>query len=166
MLLRARTAGTPGREVSASPHTQGTGRPIVCGTHRWSDTEVPTSTQHSLLIVAEDPQNRHALAQIVAISRFAVATASSSDEALNRLRAGLQPCALLLDLSDPWTAFAGFQAEGGNIATIPVLVVLANPSDEAHAHALGMREVLHKPVDYGLLVAAIARHCSVTHPAP
>jgi DNA-binding response OmpR family regulator len=31
---------------------------------------------------------------------------------------------------------------------------------------LGTRDILHKPIDYELLMAAIERHCRRSHPKP
>jgi CheY-like chemotaxis protein len=125
-----------------------------------------TQKQHTLLFVDDDPESRRSFLSIIAISGFSVTAVSTIGAALDRLRDGLHPCAIMLNVSDIWTALVAFHAESPEIASIPVLLVYAQSIDAARARMLGTRDILRKPIDYELLMAAIERHCRRSHPKP
>ena len=125
-----------------------------------------TQTQHTLLLVDDDPESRQSLGSIISISGFFVTTVPTVGAALDRLRDGLEACAILLNVFGACTALVALHAENADVASIPVLLVHAQSIDEARARMLGARDILKKPLDYGLLIAAIERHCRRSHPKP
>lgn len=125
-----------------------------------------TPKQHTVLLVDDDSESRRSFLGIISISGFSVTTVPTIGAAVDRLRDGLQPCAILLNVRDVWTALVAFHAESADIASIPILLVHAQSIDEARARMLGTRDILHKPIDYRLLMAAIERHCRRSHPRP
>jgi DNA-binding response OmpR family regulator len=130
------------------------------------DDAVVTTREHTLLLVDDDPQSRQSFLGMITISGFSVATVPTTDRALDRLRDGLEPCAILLNVSDPWSALVAFHAESAEVARIPILLVQTQSMDAARTRMLGVRDILKKPLDYELLIAAIERHCGRSHPKP
>ena len=123
-------------------------------------------SQHRILLVDDEAASRQSLFCLVSISGFSVTTAPTVGDALDRLRDGLEPCTIMLNVSDPWTALIAFHAEGADVGCVPILLVSAQSIDATRARMLGAREILHKPIDYELLIAAIERHCQRSHPKP
>jgi len=89
------------------------------------------SADHStktILIVDDDPEFREALVEIVRDEGFEVETATSGMQALDKLRWGLRPCVVLLDLQmavmTGWD-FRSEQARDATLAKIPVIAMTA-----------------------------------------
>ena len=130
--------------------TMGQARPLS-GAHR-----------HTVLLVDDCPAVRRSLDTALSFCGCDVATAASGEEALERLRAGLSPCVVLLDLSmlhggalefrDAWRAEP-------RLADIPVVVQTGMDEVPAIARALGARGWLVKPPDLNELLGLIARLC-------
>ena len=94
---------------------------------------------------------------------FVVATAANGREALERLRSGLCPAAIVLDLMMPvmdgWQ-FRQEQLDDPDLRKIPVVVVSAMGFrlDEVRAQ-LGDVELVAKPVHWGRLLEALRPIC-------
>lgn len=100
-------------------------------------------TQHvskTVLIVDDDKEFREALGEIVRGEGFEVETASSGIQALDKLRWGLQPCVVLLDLQmagmNGWD-FRAEQERDATLAKVPVIAMTAGywKSRDLHDYA-------------------------------
>ena len=85
----------------------------------------PTKT---VLIVDDDQEFREALVEIVRDQGFEVETATSGMQALDKLRWGLRPCVVLLDMQmavmTGWD-FRSEQTRDATLAKIPVIAMTA-----------------------------------------
>ena len=90
---------------------------------------------------------------------FRVETAKNGADALTQLRAGTRPGLVLLDLMMPvmngWE-FLNELAKVPAFAAIPIVVLTASGATRIP----GTVEVLHKPIDLGVLVATVERHAA------
>ena len=105
-----------------------------------------------VLIVDDDRDIREALGELLADEGFAVEAAWNGAEALKRLRAGLRPNVIILDLMMPvmdGLAFRAVLKETPELARIPVIGVTASPTIEADFVCL------RKPVRFDALVKRI-----------
>ncbi|MFN2571814.1 MAG: response regulator [Gemmatimonadales bacterium] len=97
---------------------------------RLTRTSGSTSTQQlkTVLIVDDDKEFREALVEIVQGEGFQVETASSGMQALDKLRWGLRPCVVLLDMQmagmTGWD-FRSEQARDADLANVPVIAMTA-----------------------------------------
>jgi CheY-like chemotaxis protein len=111
----------------------------------------------TVLIVDDDPALLEATSFALENEGFGIDTARHGEEALQRLRVGTRPAVVLLDLMMP--VMNGWQfleeiAKVPSLKAIPVVVLTA----AARVEVVGAVEVLHKPVDLGLLIGVVERH--------
>ena len=113
-----------------------------------------------VLVVDDDDDLREVLSEILDARGYAVDTAPDGAAALARLRGGLAPAIILLDLRMPrmsgWE-FCREQQRDPRLAGIPVLV-LSGGSTRGVAESLGARDVLSKPIDLDELATKLACH--------
>jgi len=111
-----------------------------------------------VLVVDDDFDIREALSDVLASEGYSVVTAADGGEALDRLRGGIRPDVMLLDLMMP--RVSGVEVidalrKDESLRQIPVVVCSANrgygPDD------LGVHDVLRKPVSVEELLDAVAR---------
>ena len=111
-----------------------------------------------VLVVDDDYDIREALSDVLASEGYSVVTAADGGEALERLRGGVRPDVVLLDLMMP--RVSGVEVidalrKDESLREIPVVVCSANrgygPDD------LGVHGVLRKPVSVEDLLQAVAR---------
>jgi CheY-like chemotaxis protein len=111
-----------------------------------------------VLVVDDDYDIREALSDVLASEGYSVVTAADGGEALDRLRDGIRPDVMLLDLMMP--RVSGVEVidalrKDESLRQIPVVVCSANrgygPDD------LGVHDVLRKPVSVEELLEAVAR---------
>jgi CheY-like chemotaxis protein len=111
-----------------------------------------------VLVVDDDFDIREALSDVLASEGYSVVTAADGGEALDRLRDGIRPDVMLLDLMMP--RVSGVEVidalrKDESLRQIPVVVCSANrgygPDD------LGVHDVLRKPVSVEELLDAVAR---------
>ncbi|MEM7308329.1 MAG: sigma-54 dependent transcriptional regulator [Planctomycetota bacterium] len=99
-------------------------------------------------VVDDDPAIREALAERLAAQGYAVTTAESGEEALERARAGLD--VMLLDLSlprgDGISVLESLQAEGVEVATV-VITAYASVDRAVRAMRAGAYDFLQKPFE-------------------
>jgi two-component system response regulator MprA len=118
-----------------------------------------------ILIVEDDSDLRDALEYLLVACGYAVVAAADGDEALRRLRDGLEPCVILLDLLMPKKngfQFRTEQLETPALAKIPTIAysgIYTGSSLREKAAMLGIETVLEKPVDYDHLLDVIERYC-------
>jgi two-component system response regulator MprA len=118
---------------------------------------------HCVLIVEDDPDIRGALSALIASAGYGTLEAEHGRDALGQLSAGKEHvCMILLDLFMPdmngW-AFRAEQASDPEIATIPVVVLSADPESARRAVAPGVVGALTKPIDFERLLRIIGQYC-------
>jgi CheY-like chemotaxis protein len=109
----------------------------------------------SVLIVDDDEALREVLAEALEDEGLTVSRSAHGLDAMNKLRSGLRPDVILLDLMMPvmdgW-AFRDEQSRDPSLASIPVVVVTA-------AHSLpkpiDARAIIRKPFKIAELLRAI-----------
>ena len=114
----------------------------------------------TILIVDDDQEFREALAEIVAGEGYAVETATSGMQALDKLRWGLRPCAVLLDLQMAVMTGWDFRAEqvrDATLAAVPVIAMTAGYWKERDLGDYAAR--ITKPIDVPALKATLAKYC-------
>ncbi len=112
-----------------------------------------------VMVVEDDPDQREAITVALESEGYAVVTAESGIEALERLGGGPRPCMILLDLMMPEMDGIQFRAEqlkSETLARIPVVVVSAY-GQVTRAKSLHVADYLPKPVDLDRLLAVIER---------
>jgi two-component system, chemotaxis family, chemotaxis protein CheY len=116
----------------------------------------------TVLVVDDEGDLAEALAEFLGDDGFHVVTATDGQTALDHLRRGLRPCAILLDLMMPrmngWE-FRREQLADQEIREIPVVVVTAAQLDAASRAQLGDVDLVAKPPSLPVLLAALRRHC-------
>ena len=119
------------------------------------------SPNHTVLVVEDDPDVRSALAELLSGEGYDVATTSDGGEALDTLRAGLQPSVILLDLMMPnvdgWD-FRRAQLDDPKLAAVPVVLLTASGfQPDSMRSERGRLEMLPKPVQAHVLLDTVAR---------
>jgi CheY-like chemotaxis protein len=114
-----------------------------------------------VLIVEDNEVTRDLMTLILESDGYQVSTAANGRSALERLRGGDRPSVILLDLMMPvmdgWQ-FREEQRRDRALADIPVVVCTA-AGESAEKTALGVGELLKKPVEADDLLAAVRRLC-------
>ncbi len=109
-----------------------------------------------VMVVEDDEGIRDALCDLLAAEGYEVVPAFNGADALERLRSGVRPDVILLDLMMPvmdgW-AFRAEQRRDPALAEIPVVVITA--SRNADVASLEPRAFLRKPIDFDELLKAI-----------
>ena len=112
-----------------------------------------------VLVIEDDEVIRESMSELLELEGFEVVTACNGREALEAVRAGPRPCAVLLDLfmpvMDGWQFLAAIEAER-ELADLPVTVVSAAGD---RVSGIGRRRFLRKPVSLDALVATLRRSC-------
>ena len=116
--------------------------------------------QAPVLLVEDMAMVRAAVARHLRAAGYAVVTAADGEEALEHLRNGVRPCAIILDLVMPRKdgfAFRIDQMNDPRFAPIPTAAYSSAPWLRGRAEAFGL-VFFHKPSDNAKLVAFIASH--------
>jgi DNA-binding response OmpR family regulator len=113
-----------------------------------------------VLIVEDDESLRPILARHLAGRGFRIAEAASAEEAVARLRGGLVPALVLLDLNLPgetgWDLLRGDALAGaGNPPVVVTTAVTVNPR---RLREFGVAGYLPKPFAMETLVATVERY--------
>lgn len=114
----------------------------------------------TVLIVDDDPEFRDALVEIIRREGFQVETAKSGLQALDKLRWGLRPCVILLDLQMAVMTGWDFRTEQRRdpaLASIPVIAMTAGYWKDRDLGDYAGR--LTKPIDEKQLKGKLARYC-------
>ena len=118
---------------------------------------------HTLLIVDDHDDIREGMAALLARDGHHAVPVRGGREALARLRDGLRPCVIVLDLAMPdmpGYVFREAQRADPELASIPVIVVSAGDrASEATARALGIECYLRKPIDLDAFRRAVEEQC-------
>jgi CheY-like chemotaxis protein len=121
--------------------------------------------EHPILIVEDDADTRAAMQFFLEAHGYTVMVASDGAQGLAKLRAGLRPCLILLDLMMPEKNGFQFRVEqvlDPELSEIPVVVYSGNADAHAHANVLGGVTHLTKPLDLDKLLAAVKTCCELT----
>jgi CheY-like chemotaxis protein len=126
--------------------------------------------ERTLLVVDDDPDVREALSDALAERGYVVIGEPNGRSALEHLKQGLQPCAIVLDLMMPvmdgWD-FRSEQLRDPSLAQIPVVVLSAfgpkppKAAGDGPGDALDLTNVafIPKPFTIETVVKAIERCC-------
>jgi CheY-like chemotaxis protein len=116
-----------------------------------------------VLVVEDDPDTRSALRDLLALAGYRSLTAANGVDALRMLERDADvPCVILLDLMMPvldgWE-FLERQKKNARLASVPVVILTADPragEDRRRQEALAL---LMKPVDPDALIEVVSRYC-------
>jgi CheY-like chemotaxis protein len=116
-----------------------------------------------ILVVEDDTDLRHSLAEVLEEEGCEVACATDGRDALRQLQGHAVPAAILLDLTMPgmdgWT-FRSHQRNDPRLAAIPTVVISAAfGSDPRNVAELQPAAFLPKPFELATLIAALKRLC-------
>ena len=119
--------------------------------------------RHLVLVVEDEPLVREAVGAMMEPEGVAVELATDGEDALRRLRAGLRPCLIVLDLmmprKDGWE-FRVEQRQDPTLADVPVIVFSGHPGGAVRVHSLGVHEFMEKPIDVEALREKLDRLCT------
>jgi CheY-like chemotaxis protein len=118
-------------------------------------------SDETILVVDDDSSIRDALTELLETEGYAVAAAANGYAALRRLRAGLRPRMIFLDLMMPvmdgWD-FRTEQLRDPDLRDIPVIIITAAGfSVETMRAQLGDIELVPKPLPTEQLLTAVKR---------
>lgn len=120
--------------------------------------------QRLLLVVEDDFEVAETLNDFLTDEGFRIVTARNGKDALEQLRAGLRPAAILLDLlmpeMDGWQ-FRREQVADDDLRGIATVIFTAASPPETRARMPGV-EVIRKPIDGDELVHTVRRLCGLT----
>jgi CheY-like chemotaxis protein len=122
------------------------------GGHQWND----------VLVVEDDEEIRETLVELLEEHGYVASGASNGLEALARLRGGMKPRLILLDVLMPVMDAAAFRAEqrlDPFLAGIPVVLVSASRRAIAGVDRTGVMDVLEKPFDLHRILRVLAEAC-------
>jgi CheY-like chemotaxis protein len=118
------------------------------------------ASSKTVLIVDDDREFREALVDIVRSEGFEVETATSGMDALDKLRWGLHPCVVLLDMQMTVMTGWDFRAEQSRdptLAAIPVVAMTAGYWKDRDLDDYAAR--IGKPIQVQELKATLAKYC-------
>jgi CheY-like chemotaxis protein len=126
--------------------------------------------KHTVLVIEDDADVRNALDELLTGEGYEVTVTSDGAEALDRLRAGLRPTVIVLDLMMPrmdgWD-FRRAQLAEPTLAPVPVVLLTASGfQPDSMRSAQGRLEMLPKPVQAHVLLETVARLAGLPPPAP
>jgi len=116
----------------------------------------------AILLVEDDRDTQKSMKSVLEMAGYDVTVTSGADEAMNRLRSGLRPHVILLDLMMPGKTGFQFRCEqmqDPRFAEIPLVVYSGHHDIMANAAQLGANAYFQKPVDIDALLKVIEKHC-------
>lgn len=115
-----------------------------------------------ILVVDDNDDVRESFVMLLMMHGYKATGASSGFGALRRLRDGLRPAVVVLDLRLPgmngWEVLDHMRGDP-DLASIPVVMVSGDVAEAQKAEAHGLENFLRKPVDPDVLLQTIARQC-------
>jgi len=120
---------------------------------------------HTVLVIEDDSDVRNALAELLSTEGYDVSLTADGGEALEKLRSGLRPSVILLDLMMPkvdgWD-FRRAQLDDPLLAPIPVILLTASGfRPDSMRSERGRLEMLPKPVQAHVLLDTLERLASL-----
>jgi len=124
--------------------------------------ETPPTTRGQILIIEDDVPTREALEAFLTMHGYSPIVAANGADGLSKLRSGLRPCLILLDLMMPEKNGFQFRVEqviDPSLADIPVVVYSGDSEARAEGAVLGSVACLAKPIDVTQLLGLLQRYC-------
>ena len=115
-----------------------------------------------VLVVEDNTDTREVIKVLLSLEGYAVVTAADGAEAMAKLRGGLDPCLIILDLMMPVKDGYQFRREqmaDPTLQRIPVIVCSGDGNVAYKAESLQATAYYHKPIEPDELIAMVARHC-------
>jgi CheY-like chemotaxis protein len=115
------------------------------------------------LLIDDDCDSVQALVLFLEYHGIEAVIAKDGEAALQLLRSGLAPCAIILDLMMPGKdgfTFRSEQLADGAMAAIPVIVCSAAYDGRGAADRLGAVAFVQKPAEPHTLLRLIRQHCT------
>jgi CheY-like chemotaxis protein len=113
-----------------------------------------------VLVVEDDNAVREIVCDVLDDAGFAAKGAINGQDAISVLESGERPALILLDLTMPvmdgWK-FRAWQRAHDRFSTIPVILLSAIRDLKKHGNALGVSDVIEKPVELDALLEAVTR---------
>jgi len=114
-----------------------------------------------VLVVDDDADAREAMKSVLELHGYTVVTAADGSEAIERLRHGLTPCLILLDLMMPGMdgfEFVNEKRQDPRISAIPVVIYSGHNDAKSNAVRLGAEGYFQKPVEVQSLLNLVERY--------
>ncbi len=127
---------------------------------RTTDPNPPPHSTSTVLVIEDDDMVREALADVITDEGYKVATARNGREALDKLRWGLNPALILLDMQMPLMTGWDFRAEqklDPALEHIPVVAMTAGRRWKDEDSDCEAR--LAKPISRDTLLEILRRYC-------
>jgi CheY-like chemotaxis protein len=122
-----------------------------------------TKVAPALILLVEDSVDvRQSMEWLLTMQGYAVVTAIHGADALRKLRGGLVPCLILLDLQMPEMdgfEFRTAQLQDPQLARIPVVVYSGFSDARTAAGQLNATAYLQKPLDLDALLTVVEKCC-------
>jgi CheY-like chemotaxis protein len=116
-----------------------------------------SSEKPVILVVDDDAVSRETLAELLSKNGYLIASAENGRQALDYLGRST-PALILLDLMMPvmsgWE-FLALKKTDPRLKPLPVVVMTGS----ALAHDINAQAVLHKPIDFGVLMSVVKQTC-------
>ncbi|RKZ92516.1 MAG: hypothetical protein DRR19_04020 [Candidatus Parabeggiatoa sp. nov. 1] len=134
-----------------------------------SVNELPSTLgQFQILIVDDESVNLQVVANFLSLQRYNIIQATSGMEAINLIKEGLKPDAILLDVMMP--RMSGYEVtqklrEKWSLSELPILLLTAKNQVEDLVTGLevGANDYLTKPISKDELLARLKTHLSIKH---
>jgi CheY-like chemotaxis protein len=123
---------------------------------------MPVKACGPILLVEDHADLREAMTGLLEAYGYEVVTAVDGSEALDRLRRGIAPSLIVLDLEMPRTdgwEFRSAQTRDPKLATIPTIVSSADGMVKQKAALLGIDGCFEKRGSLDELLDLVARYC-------
>jgi two-component system response regulator MprA len=118
--------------------------------------------QHPLVLVVNDDEDMSETLREILQDRYSVVLAHDGREALQKLRDGVRPCIILLDLMMPVMSGIEFRREqlrDAELAAIPAIVLSAVNDVRERAAELAAAAYVQLPRDVEHIAELLERHC-------
>jgi CheY-like chemotaxis protein len=118
--------------------------------------------RHRVLVVEDHQDTRESLALLLEAKGYTVDSAQDGCEALHKLRRGMAPCLVLLDLHMP--VMSGWQLrrkllEDQALASLPVILLSGEDDLDDSAAELNVTAHLKKPIQLDRLYGLLEKYC-------
>lgn len=116
----------------------------------------------TILLVEDDKYIRESLDEFLTDEGFEVVPSMNGLDAIKRLKSGMKPQLILLDLMMPIMdgfQFREVQMRADDLAKIPVVVMSAYGDLEKNKEKLAVEAYLKKPLDIGEVLNTIQKWC-------
>ncbi len=116
-----------------------------------------------ILVVEDDAETRDAMRSLLELHGYTVITAADGIEALERLRGGLRPSLILLDLMMPGMdgfEFVNEKRQDPRLSPIPVVIYSGHYDAESNAARLRAEGYFQKPLAVESLLDLVEKYGS------